>query len=148
MFRKFSLIILVFSLAMIMAGAVQGQTKAKTTTAVSDDATLEKEVISLFSKKCSTNNCHAGKYAAFSLNLEERKFKKALIDKSSLQVDSLKLVDTKESEKSYLLMKIKGDKKIINSRMPIAVPLSKKEIKNVEDWINSLKKLRQADAQK
>ena len=64
----------------------------------------------------------------------------ALIDVNSLQIDSLKLVDTKNPEKSYLLMKVRGDKGIVDQRMPVdAPPLKAEEIEVVEKWVASLK---------
>jgi hypothetical protein len=72
------------------------------------------------------------------LNLEEDKFLKALLNIPSQEIPSLKLVDKEKPEKSYLLMKIRGDKAIVGRRMPLdSPPLSEGEIKIIEDWISS-----------
>ena len=84
--------------------------------------------------------CHRGAYPKKKLNLEPDKFLESVLNAPSQEINSLKMVDTKNPEKSYLLMKIRGDKGIKGSRMPDdAPPLKKEEIKAIEDWIFSLK---------
>lgn len=100
---------------------------------------LTQQVAKIFEENCATSGCHKGQYPKKKLNLETGKFEVAIIDVKSLQIDSLKLVDTKAPEKSYLLMKIRGDKGIIESRMPIdAPPLKEAEIKAIDAWVKSL----------
>ncbi len=142
MLRKI-VITIIFSSLIVLTLCAMNMAQTKSESAASDkrNSTLEKEVLSIFEKKCSITDCHAGKFSSFSLNLERRKFKKALIDKPSMQVDTLKLVDTENPEKSYLLMKINGTKGIINGRMPIDEPLTKKEIATIESWIKNLREI-------
>lgn len=113
--------------------------KAEKALSASKDA-LQKKVAVTFKNHCATSGCHKGQFPKKKLNLEPDKFYDAIVDVPSLQIDSLKLVDTKSPQKSYLLMKIKGDKGIVEDRMPIdAPPLKAEEIEAIEKWIVSLK---------
>lgn len=96
-------------------------------------------VSEIFQQSCATAGCHRGQYAKKQLNLEADKFMTALVDVVSKQVDSLKLVDRTNPQKSYLLMKIRGDKGMLADRMPIdAPPLTSEALKTVEKWVQSL----------
>ncbi|MBN2092834.1 hypothetical protein JW964_24650 [candidate division KSB1 bacterium] len=102
---------------------------------------LTQQVAKIFEQNCATSGCHKGQFPKKKLNLETDKFVAAMVDVKSLQIDSLKMVDTKAPEKSYLLMKIRGDKGIIESRMPIdAPPLKDAEVKAIEAWVKGLAK--------
>ncbi len=104
-----------------------------------EDTTTE-DIAQIFKQNCSTTGCHSGRFPAMNLNLEQDKFRESLINASSQQLEHLKLVDPEYPEKSYLLMKIKGDKAIDGVRMPRnAPPLSSMEIETLEKWIRSLK---------
>ncbi|MFA4948372.1 MAG: hypothetical protein WC674_07695 [Candidatus Krumholzibacteriia bacterium] len=83
--------------------------------------------------------CHGGKKPRMGLNLEPAKLVEAVKDIRSRQIDSLKLVDTQMPEKSYLLMKVRGDKGIKGSRMPDNAPvLFAGEIKTIDLWIRGI----------
>jgi len=110
-------------------------------TSVSD--TLQESVGRILKKNCSTAGCHKGAYPPMGLTLEKNQFLKSLLNIPSQEIPSLKLVDTDNPEKSYLLMKIRGDEAIIGKRMPVGSdPLNNSEIKTIEDWISSLSKVR------
>jgi hypothetical protein len=122
------------------SNTLQAQTVTKDSTADSTKVKLQSQVVSIFKANCSTAGCHRGSYPKKKLNLEADKFLQATLNVASQEVGSLKRVDTKNPEKSYLLMKIKGEKGIKGWRMPDdAPPLKKEEIKTIEDWIFSLK---------
>jgi len=105
-----------------------------------DNETLTNRVQRIFKNSCSISGCHKGRYPKMMLNLEPDKFKEALLNISSTEMSSMKLVDTLNPEKSYLLKKIRGDKEIVGGRMPLeSLPLKEEEMKTVEDWIWSLK---------
>ena len=100
---------------------------------------LQEKVTVIFQRSCATSGCHRGKNAKIGLDLEPDKMNEALVDKPSRQKGSLKLVDTSNPDKSYLLMKIRGDKGISGKLMPIWVkPLTKEEIETVTKWIGTL----------
>lgn len=90
--------------------------------------------VSLINKRCA--GCHRAKNPKAGLNLEPATLVAAVKDVPSRQVNTLKLVDTRSLEKSYFLMKIRGDKGIKGRLMPInAAPFSAKEIEQIESWI-------------
>jgi hypothetical protein len=73
------------------------------------------------------------------LNLENAGLVESLRNAPSRQIDTLKLVDTKRPEASYLIMKIRGDKGIHGDRMPLdAEPLKAEETNTTELWVYSM----------
>lgn len=107
------------------------------------------DVHQIVDKNCSLSGCHQGNSPPKGLNLEKDVFLDSVLNIPSQEVPSLKLVDTKNPEKSYLLMKIKGSRGIKGARMPAySPPLSSKEIQTVQEWINSLKRPEKGARQK
>jgi hypothetical protein len=94
-------------------------------------------------QNCAVAGCHRANMTDMpvaNLNLDRGRFPASVLDVPSAQLLDYKLVDTKSSEKSYLLMKIEGDPQIQGSRMPInRTPLNAQQIQEVKDWIMSLK---------
>ncbi len=102
---------------------------------------LEAKVSTIFKKSCSTSSCHRGTYPKLGLNLEPEVMLEATVDVPSSQADTLKLIDTEQPEKSYLLMKVRGDEGIAGDIMPKYLPpLTKEEIDTIEKWIDRLHK--------
>lgn len=134
--RKVLLASVIAIVAIGLVIPIQAQEKSSGKKATAE---LQKQVTSIFKKNCATSGCHRGQNPKKKLHLEADKFVAAIVDVPSLQVDSLKLVDTKNPEKSYLLMKVKGTKGIVGDRMPEeAPPLKGEEIAAIEQWIVSL----------
>jgi len=103
---------------------------------------LQENVGRILKKNCSVAGCHRGAFPPMNLNLGKDKFLKSVLNIPSQEIPSLKLVDTDSPEKSYLLMKIKGDKAVVGQRMPAGSrELKENEIKAIEDWISSLSKI-------
>lgn len=81
-------------------------------------------------------HCHAGDRVAAGLNLGPQRFASALIGVESTQLPGFRLVDVEAPEKSYLLMKIRGDDGIKGSRMPLRGPrLEPAVVALIERWI-------------
>jgi hypothetical protein len=143
--RAKAVIILFFLIAssfVFFNNHLQAQTVDKDSTADSAKVKLQNAVSAILKTNCSVAGCHRGAYPKKKLNLEPDKFLEELVNVPSQEIKSLKLVDTKNPEKSYLLMKIKGEKGIKGARMPDdAPPLKKEEIKVIEDWIFGLKEV-------
>lgn len=100
---------------------------------------VENDVAEILSKNCTTVGCHAGPYPAMGMNLEPESFRRSLLNVYSQEQKELRLVDTKNPEKSYMLMKIRGDDTIVGKRMPLnARPLSEDAIKLIQEWILNL----------
>ncbi|UCE41729.1 MAG: hypothetical protein JSV17_01675 [Candidatus Aminicenantes bacterium] len=101
---------------------------------------FEDDIAQIFKQSCSTSGCHQGRFPPMNLNLERDKFKASLVNVASQELPHLKLVDTGDSAKSYLLMKIRGNKAISGKQMPLdGPPLQEKDIQAIETWILHLK---------
>ncbi len=88
----------------------------------------------LIKKRCS--GCHNAKNPKAGLNLEPGTLVAAVKNVPSRQINTLKIADTRNPEKSYFLMKIRGDKGIKGTRMPInAAPFTAAETRTIETWI-------------
>jgi hypothetical protein len=100
----------------------------------------DEEISQIFRQNCSTSGCHQGRFPPMNLNLDPTAFKESLIDIPSQELTHLKLVDTEDIEKSYLLMKINGNKAIQGKQMPLnAPPLKEQEIETIKKWIQDIK---------
>jgi len=93
----------------------------------------------IFAAHCSVRGCHEGRGAASNLDLGPAALSKA-VNAPSLEKPQLKIIDAQAPEKSYLLMKIRGDKDLIGGRMPLGrTPLKDEDIKTIQNWIEGLK---------
>ena len=100
----------------------------------------------ILKRSCAVSGCHTGKHPEDNLLLDPSGVLKSTKNVPSREISSLKRVDTQKPEKSYLLMKIRGDAGIRGKRMPRgAPPLSKEEIKIIELWLQSLSVAENAD---
>lgn len=105
-----------------------------TTQAASPPPTPKAIVGDIFATCCMP--CHQGKTPAAKLDLSKDRFEAALVNVASAEIDTLKLVDTAKPQKSYLLMKLRADKRIRANPMPLRAPaLDVAKIKAVELWI-------------
>jgi len=139
-FRLFGipLFVLLVSLGFGFSSMAQ-QEKARGMTAPTDSMrkAFHARTVSLINERCA--GCHKGKHPRMGLNLEPGMLVQALKDVPSRQIDSLKLVDTRRPERSYFLMKVRGDKGIKGSRMPDDAPaLSPEEIRMIDRWIHGI----------
>jgi hypothetical protein len=122
-----------------VADSMVDSTEAKVV-ADSAKAEMQQKAAAIFKAECAIAGCHRGNHPQKDMNLEPDNFLFATINVVSQEKKDLKRIDTVNPAKSYLLMKIKGEKGIKGSRMPDeAPPLKKEEIKAIEDWIFSLK---------
>ena len=92
-------------------------------------------VRTLVKKRCV--KCHKGKFPPKGLNLEPANVA-AILDRPSSEVPSLKIVDTKAPETSYLLKKIRGESGIVGKPMPLGKTLAAEERQILETWIMGL----------
>jgi hypothetical protein len=121
------------------APAEQASSKERTSFNDSLKAELQSRAAAMLVRSCATSGCHSGKSPRMKLNLERASILESLRDVQSRQIDTLKLVDTKKPERSYLIMKLKGTKGIRGDRMPIdAKPLKNEDIQTIELWIHSV----------
>lgn len=100
----------------------------------------EEEIARIFEQNCTAAGCHQGRFPPKNLHLEKDKYRASLLDIPSQELPHLRLIDTEEPEKSYLLMKIKGNMAISGKRMPLNAPsLPEEDIHALENWIRNLK---------
>ncbi len=114
-------------------------TRASAEAAPADTAAPDPAVVvaDIFTRSCG--RCHGTARPAIGLSLRPEDFADALIDVASKEIKELVRVDTKEPEKSYLLMKIRGDEGIIGERMPLGgKALDESAIAVVEAWIETV----------
>jgi mono/diheme cytochrome c family protein len=98
----------------------------------------------IFTQSC--RRCHGSDRPAVGLSLRRENLAASLIDVPSKEIKELKLVDTKAPEKSYLLMKLRGDEGIIGDPMPLGAPaLGEQAIAAVEAWIREVSAAAAAD---
>ena len=99
------------------------------------EATLA-EVSEVFAVSCAFSGCHSGGDPAAGLSLEGD-FAARIVGVASEQRSDLKLVDPGNPDKSYLLLKVRGDDEIISQRMPPGNPLSAEQVEIIRAWIAS-----------
>jgi hypothetical protein len=126
-----------FMLAMPMAQ--ETAPKANISPKDSVRAQLRGNAAAILKNRCATSGCHIGTRPKMRLTLAPAAALDTLTNRPSHQVDTLMLVDTKRPDRSYILMKVRGDKAIRGGRMPDDAPrLKGEEIKTIELWIESL----------
>jgi hypothetical protein len=107
-----------------------------------ENVAVPEPVQNILSRSCSVTGCHQGKHPARNMSLEPDKIIESTINVPSKEKSDLKIINTAEPGKSYLLMKIRGDKDIAGKRMPLnATPLKDADIQAIRDWILSLNNL-------
>ena len=89
-----------------------------------------------FAVSCAFSGCHSGGDPAAGLSLEGD-FAARIVGVASEQRSDLKLVDPGNPNKSYLLIKVRGDDEIISQRMPPGNPLSAEQVEIIRAWIAS-----------
>ena len=99
------------------------------------EATLA-EVSEVFAVSCAFSGCHSGGEPAADLSLEGD-FAASIVGVASEQRPGFKLVDPGNPNKSYLLMKVRGDDEIISQQMPPGTPLSAEQVEIIRAWIAS-----------
>ncbi len=94
------------------------------------------QVAEIFTQNCISAGCHSGQFPPMELSLEEDKFPQSLINVPSRQKTDLRLIDTDTPEKSYILLKLRGDDSIAGKPMPYGrEPLNDGDIAAIEEWI-------------
>ena len=99
------------------------------------EATLA-EVSEVFAVSCAFSGCHGGEELAAGLSLEGD-FAERIVGVASEQRSDFKLVDPGNPNKSYLLMKVRGDDEIISQQMPPGNPLPAEQVEIIRAWIAS-----------
>ena len=99
------------------------------------EATLT-QVREVFAVSCAFSGCHSGGEPAAGLSLEGD-FATRIVGVDSGQRPDFKLVDPGNPNKSYLLIKVRGDDEIVSRQMPPGNPLSAEQVEIIRAWIAS-----------
>ena len=99
------------------------------------EATLA-QVSEVFAMSCTFSGCHSGGEPAADLSLEGN-FAARIVGVDSGQRPDFKLVDPGNPNKSYLLIKVRGDDEIVSQQMPPGNPLSAEQVEIIRAWIAS-----------
>ena len=99
------------------------------------EATLA-QVSEIFAVSCASSGCHSGEALAAGLSLEGD-FAARIVGVDSGQRPDFKLVDPGNPNKSYLLIKVRGDDEIVSQQMPPGSPLSAEQVEIIRAWIAS-----------
>ncbi|MDE2742977.1 MAG: hypothetical protein OXI58_15395 [Gemmatimonadota bacterium] len=94
------------------------------------------QVREVFAVSCTFSGCHSGGEPAGDLSLEGD-FAARIVGVDSGQRPDFKLVDPGNPNKSYLLIKVRGDDEIISQQMPPGNPLSAEQVEIIRAWIAS-----------
>ncbi|MDE2704152.1 MAG: hypothetical protein F4Z57_19875 [Gemmatimonadetes bacterium] len=99
------------------------------------EATLT-QVREVFAVNCTFSGCHSGGEPAADLSLEGD-FASRIVGVDSGQRPDFKLVDPGNPNKSYLLIKVRGDDEIVSQQMPPGNPLPAEQVEIIRAWIAS-----------
>ncbi len=99
--------------------------------------TLTSLQASIFTTQCALPGCHIGPGAEQGMDLSAGKTYVYTVDVDSVELSAFKRVARGVAVDSYLYMKIAGDPRIVENRMPPGVTLSAAEIDAVRDWIDA-----------
>jgi hypothetical protein len=95
------------------------------------------EIVTAIVFRSQCGRCHGSDRPASGLSLRPEHLIEGMVDVPSRKVPELKLIDTTNPDKSYLLMKIRGDEGIVGLRMPLGrEPLNETATAAVEAWVD------------
>ncbi|MFZ0389167.1 MAG: DUF5777 family beta-barrel protein [Calditrichia bacterium] len=123
-------LVIIFLVSRLQAIPVQGEPET---------SDLQKQVMDIFSRNCTSAGCHSGTYPQQGMDLTPDMFFETTVNQPSVQKPGLKRVQPGNPDSSYLVMKIMGAEGITGLRMPFGrEPLSQKEVSTIVEWIKSL----------
>ena len=94
------------------------------------------QVSEVFAASCTFSGCHSGGDPAADLSLVGD-FAARIVGVDSGQRPDFKLVDPGNPNKSYLLIKVRGDDEMVSQQMPPGNPLSAEQVEIIRAWIAS-----------
>jgi len=89
----------------------------------------------VFSVSCALAGCHAGAAPQAGMDLSPIAAYAATVRADSSQQPGLKRVEPGDPDRSYLVMKLRGDAGIIGARMPLTGSVSAAQVELVVDWV-------------
>ncbi len=141
---KTTALLIILALAVAMSAVARGLTEQTDTQSSSPAvkpsvSVLQERAGAILKNSCAVPGCHTGKHPEQKLALDPQLLPGSMKNVPSREVKTLKLVDTTNPAKSYLLMKLRGDKGIKGKRMPRGgEPLTEPQISTISQWIEGL----------
>lgn len=97
---------------------------------------IPESVKTLIHQRCA--GCHKGAFAPKGLKLDPAHIA-GVLDAPSKEVPSLKIIDTRSPEASYLLKKVRRESDVAGKPMPPRKALTAEELQIIETWVAGLK---------
>ncbi len=97
---------------------------------------LDEQVSEVFAVSCAFSGCHSGGEPAADLSLEGD-FAARIVGVASGQRPDLMLVYPDNPDRSYLLLKVRGDDEIVSQQMPPGRVLPPEQVEIIRAWIAS-----------
>ena len=132
-----TLLLLVLLLA--GCGSVKSPTEPLDTPGGSTVFTFSQIQAQIFSQRCAKAGCHAASAASAGLVLEPDVSYGLLVGHPSTENGSLNRVEPGNPDRSYIILKLRGDPSIVGARMPFDGPpyLSDEQIAGIANWIRA-----------
>jgi hypothetical protein len=89
----------------------------------------------VFSVSCALAGCHAGGAPQAGLDLSPTASYASIVRVASAQRSELSRIEPSDPDRSYLVLKLRGDPAIIGSRMPLTGSVTDPQVRLVVDWV-------------
>ena len=89
----------------------------------------------VFSVSCALAGCHAGAAPQAGMDLSPTASFAATVRVPSTQRSELARIEPSEPDRSYLVLKVRGDPGILGSRMPLTGSVTAAQVQLVVDWV-------------
>lgn len=89
----------------------------------------------VFSVSCAFAGCHAGAAPQAGLDLSPAASYASTVRAPSTQRGELARIEPADPDRSYLVLKLRGDAGILGSRMPLTGSLTAAQVELVVDWV-------------
>jgi len=132
--------LLLVLLAAVGCGKVKSPTEPLPGTPGGTEAfTFSQLQAQIFSQRCAKAGCHAASAASAGLVLEPGVSYGLLVGHPSTEVGSLNRVEPGDPDRSYIILKLRGDPRIVGERMPRDGPpyLTDDQIAGIAAWIRA-----------
>jgi hypothetical protein len=139
--RRRSALLLVAALlgGAIGCGTVKSPTEPLDTPTGGTALTFSQIQAQIFTPTCAKAGCHSAAAASQGLVLEAGQAYGSLVGRPSTENGSLARVEPGSPERSYLILKLRGDPSITGQRMPLDGPpyLTSEQIEGIAAWIRA-----------
>jgi hypothetical protein len=89
----------------------------------------------VFSVSCALAGCHAGAAPQAGLDLSPAASYASIVRVAAVQRSELFRVEPSDPDRSYLVLKLRGDPSILGSRMPLTGSVTDAQVQLVVDWV-------------